>query len=513
MLSLLDKVGRLFGRKIANGDKARRVGHSRKPALEVLEDRTAPAITPVPAPLPFADLVTIDFERLGDSEIIGDQYADQGVRFRGELSTFENPSTTPAIFRGDVSDPVWPPLSGTVMIRGRTDNNTLFVAFESPVSHFGVHADELFFRRPQPVTLTAYDDTLNELGSVTGTSGGSGVFALPDYRFIGFTSDSPVWAVRVSAPAENLFAFDDLVFQSLPNLSISHLSRTTFIATDSISLRASIGSATAGVEVRWTVEGRDAAAGIGGFATDFVTITDATGTATFTFTASDNTTFVNDRRTRWTRGSYQANLAISFEVTASYLREGVERTTRLSDTNLGPLSQDETDILRQEYYDYNIPVPARDEVVPSLGAGFNRGNYSVQLAVDMRENYDAILAAYRGREVRVTIDGQEYVTRIPQDASLTVSSGYRNPQRNRAVGSQFPDSRHTRGRALDLVPSAVQVVVMVNGRPRRVTLSLHEALYPALHAAAATVGTAIAEQGATQVPVGDPREDHIHVQW
>jgi hypothetical protein len=54
---------------------------------------------------------------------------------------------------------------------------------------------------------------------------------------------------------------------------------------------------------------------------------------------------------------------------------------------------------------------------------------------------------------------------------------------------------------------------MVNGRPRRVALSLHDVLYPALLTAAQTVGTAFAEQSATPVPIGDTRENHIHVQW
>lgn len=293
-------------------------------------------------------------------------------------------------------------------------------------------------------------------------------------------------------------------------VEINYLSRKTFITTDEITLRA---SAPAGTQIKWTVEGRGAAAGITGFPTNVVTTADQNGVATFRFTPSNNQALVNDRRTRWTRGSTTANPAISFEVTAKATIAGVESMVRLSNTTLGPLTQDETDRLRQEYLDYNIPVPTRDEVVRSLGAGFNQGNYGVQLSVGLPNRYNAILAAYRGSRVTATINGQQYTTTIPNNAVLSISSGYRNPQRNKAIGSMFPDSKHTRGRALDLVPGAVQVQITVNGQRRTVTLNLHKTLYPALQVAAATQGSAIAEQGATQVPVGDTRENHIHVQW
>ena len=45
------------------------------------------------------------------------------------------------------------------------------------------------------------------------------------------------------------------------------------------------------------------------------------------------------------------------------------------------------------------------------------------------------------------------------DAQLVVSSGYRSPQSNKAIGSVHPESLHTRGRALDLEPMPVTVIV------------------------------------------------------
>lgn len=306
-------------------------------------------------------------------------------------------------------------------------------------------------------------------------------------------------------------------------LNLTQLDRATFVTTDRVSLQASVGAPVSGVAVTWTVEGRDAANGITGFPVDEARATNGEGTSTFSFVPSDNSTLVIDRRTRWTTGSRAANPPIKFEVKAKIALEGEEFEVLLSEeSGQGLLSQDETDRLRQEYYDYNIPVPGRGEVVASLGARYNQGNYGTQLSVDLPGYYNRAVAAYSGSQVMISVlvNGQTFTNvpaAIPVNAPVTISSGYRNPQRNKAVGSLFPDSRHTRGRALDLVPNVVQVQVqvVVNGQPvtQRVPLSLHQTLYPALYAAAATVGTAIAEQGSTPVAVGDPRENHIHVQW
>lgn len=313
------------------------------------------------------------------------------------------------------------------------------------------------------------------------------------------------------------FATTDLTGAAL-KLSITQLNSRTFVTPDTIMLQANVGAPVSAVAVQWTVEGRDAANGITGFPMNEAHPSDGSGNSTFSF-SSANPTLVNDRRRNWTRGSRAANPAISFEVTAKVILDGEEFPVRLSETTLGPLSQDETDRLRQEYYDYNIPVPGRGDVVASLGAGYNEGNYGVQLSVDLPGHYNGAVAAYRGRNVMidVTIGGRTFTNipaTIPATAPVSISSGYRNPQRNRAVGSLFPDSRHTRGRALDIVPSVVPTrVTLPDGRMVRVNLSLHGTLYPALHDAANTVGTAICEHSSTPVPCGNTTENHVHVQW
>lgn len=295
--------------------------------------------------------------------------------------------------------------------------------------------------------------------------------------------------------------------------AITSLSQHSFVASDSITLAASIGVPKAGVQVLWTVVGKGAAANIDGFPRNVVTTTDAKGQASFSFTPSDNPTFVSNRHKVWTKGSKTANPGISFNVTAATTLDGTKYSSSLSDTNVGPLTQDEIDRAREEYFDYGIPVPSRRAFVASLGPGYNTGNYNVQLNVNMKKHYDAVLAAYRGEMITVTISGKKYRVAIPKTAKIAINSGYRDPQHNKAVGSKHPDSKHTRGRALDLSPTSVRVTIRVNGRPRQVNLPLDQVLYPALYKAASTQGYSQAEIKGKKVPPGTLHEDHIHVQW
>jgi hypothetical protein len=144
-----------------------------------------------------------------------------------------------------------------------------------------------------------------------------------------------------------------------------------------------------------------------------------------------------------------------------------------------------------------------------MPAALNTGNYSLIIAGDLSDNYDNVLASYRGRTVMV---GGTPVA-IPDTAGLAISSAYRNPQRNRAIPSNFACSRHVMGRALDVAP-IVPVTVMVGGTS--VDLDLHSILYPALRDAGADAvagGSSICEDGGVQVTCGDATEDHVHVQW
>jgi hypothetical protein len=446
--------------------------------------------------------VTINFDNLPVGTVVTNQYP--GVTFSSGAG-YGNIVTSFAEYGGSE-----PNTLGAFYPAGGAFNDNTYLDFSTPVNNlrFLALADNAVGTIAQ---VNVYEN--GKYASTVPIVGDDNAYTPCVVDLTSFHSVTRIEIVGDTDPAG--LVYDDFQFDAKP-IDITSLSTKTFVTTDEIQLQATVAGAPAGTKVLWTVQGQDAAAGVTGFPTNFVTTTDAAGVATFRFVPADNQALVNNRRTQWTKGSLQANTAITFQVTAKATLNGTTYETKLSDTNLGPLSQDETDRLRQEYEDYGIPVPARSEVVPSVPGGFNTGNYGVQLSVGLDTHFNAILGAYRGRRVTVVIDGQPYNTTIPTTANLGISSAYRNPQRNHhpTVGSVHPDSRHTRGRALDLVPTEpVRVTVVVNRRPRVVTLPLHEVVYPALQAAAATQGTAIAEHSAIPVPVGDPSENHIHVQW
>lgn len=292
----------------------------------------------------------------------------------------------------------------------------------------------------------------------------------------------------------------------------------TFISTDPITLKASVGAARAGIPVDWTIRSLNGASPA---LLDTETIsTGSDGISTLTLTPSETDGFVSFRKANFTTGSHTPNPPLAFDVTVQ--AQGQQAT--LSQSGLGTLMQDDTDILRQEYVDYGTIyqgasfTPQRSDVVSSLGKGYNGGNYGVQLSKGLDATFQAIQQAYQGSTI--TFDG--VTATLPATAAVSINSGFRNPQRNKIVGSQYPKtSIHMFGGALDLKP--VPTWVLIDGK--RQWPDIHKVLYPALQQAAATQGRAFAENGATPVPLGSngsltnssgkpvPVEDHIHVQW
>lgn len=420
---------------------------------------------------------------------------------------------------------VWAPLGNLLQVRALSEVDYYGIDFYYQYGIRHIPSSEAFLVCNETgVAVTIGDEIITYNGVKYGQ--------LDSVKIGGFTYyyTNSLWNYfgRVASGSHNLSGRVTVSAQNLtsqPSISIVNLSPRTFIATDTITLKAKLSNGAAGIPVKWTVEGRGAASDITtGFPTQEVHTTDGSGVSTFSFTPSGNPAFVNNRCTEWVRGSKQANTPISFAITAqAVMPDGTVRNTSLAASGLGPLAQDDTDRLRQEYYDYDIEVPGRSEVVASLGAAVNgadygQGPYGVQLSVDLPGHRDSVLAAYRGRQVmvNVTFNGQliSVPVTIPANAPVSVSSGYRNPQYNKASKSKYTKSKHIRGRALDLVPRAISVIAQLpNGQTQKVMLSLHGTLYPALLAAAKTVGTAITEQGAIWVPVGDTRENHVHVQW
>ncbi len=108
---------------------------------------------------------------------------------------------------------------------------------------------------------------------------------------------------------------------------------------------------------------------------------------------------------------------------------------------LPSIVQDIKDIIRQEYVDYKTDLqPARNLIVAPSQPLFNGGNYP-QFVVDngMSEIFAAVSQKFN--ELLGTETTYE----------LVVESGYRNPQRNKDVGSIYVNSFHVKGQALDIL--------------------------------------------------------------
>jgi|HubBroStandDraft_4_1064222.scaffolds.fasta_scaffold166684_2 hypothetical protein len=103
------------------------------------------------APPAHADSVTIDFENLSDSTIVGSNYASQGVIFTGAVVLSAGISLNDADF---------PPHSGTNVAVDALGPMTL--TFTTPISSFSG-----FFTYLEPVTITAFGAADQVLGSAT----------------------------------------------------------------------------------------------------------------------------------------------------------------------------------------------------------------------------------------------------------------------------------------------------------------------------------------------------------
>lgn len=107
-----------------------------------------------------------------------------------------------------------------------------------------------------------------------------------------------------------------------------------------------------------------------------------------------------------------------------------------------------------------------------------------------QEIWDAVLTEYNSSCLRNNINSN----------GLQVNSAYRNPQRNRAVGSVLINSNHTIGHAMD-------VSIMGQRTTQKWRLLRSAAL------ATNGVTTAICEIGPRQVRCDDPNVSHIHIAW
>jgi hypothetical protein len=247
-------------------------------------------------------------------------------------------------------------------------------------------------------------------------------------------------------------------------------------------------AAAAGTGVNWTVKSASANSGQGNPHT-------AANKETFSFKPNPTN--------RPTSGSRTPNAAIKYQVEAEL--NGGKATY--------DLEQDETDIIRQEYIDYGTAYrPARSDVVAPSNAAYNVGNYTLIVDNGLDTAWSGTSAEFASLTQQAAPaptappggvgapggapGGTAPAPAVPVPA-LSISSGYRNPQRNKAAGSLTINSRHTQGRALDLVVA-----------------NPNATLWARLRTAGSNAGySSICEDGPTVRPCNHATVDHVHIDW
>jgi hypothetical protein len=242
----------------------------------------------------------------------------------------------------------------------------------------------------------------------------------------------------------------------------------TFVSTEQLSFTAKVlnspGSSPPAKLFNWTVHSASANSGNGNPHT-------ALNQSRFAFTPNPTA--------RPTTGSRRPNEPIKYRVDA-------EAGGRVGSFYL---EQDETDIIRQEYIDLGpVQPPQRSDIMAPTIPGYNTGNYG--LIVD------------GGMDNALTKTETQFqaLTPAPQapTPALNVSSGFRNPRRNVAAGSNFPvGSHHVWGTALDLTVAGANATLWARLR----------------QAGANARNTSICEHGPTQIPCNAANVDHVHIQW
>ncbi|WP_163990199.1 hypothetical protein [Pyxidicoccus caerfyrddinensis] len=266
-------------------------------------------------------------------------------------------------------------------------------------------------------------------------------------------------------------------------------------------------------------------------------------------------------------GSRDPNPPLEYEVSASLVVDGVTLEAKLPATTF--IRQEEADILRQEYVDYGTKFqPTLTSVSTPGRTTLNRGNYSIiveekpgeleKLLRDVEAEVNRLLnddvqvvpvgtraaspsstvvspgqavlmlgalgdtepkgddvcvgARVNGGCAGVIRAGPNGIADTPANNRATrvslesiITSAFRNPQRNKFIGSGSIDSRHTRGLALDLDPR----MLSIPGKDGRQLMCVVEL------AGIRVAGepNSFTENGPiTFLDCNDPAADHVHVQ-
>ena len=328
--------------------------------------------------------------------------------------------------------------------------------------------------------------------------------------------------------------------------------QTSFVTQEEMVARARVLGGTPGLEaqIRWAVKPVGA----------------HTGPSTPTETTGPELAFRGSSALPRT-GSREPNPPLEYEVAATLDVEGRTLEAKLPPTTF--IRQEEADILRQEYLDYGTqfqPAPA-NVLVPETTT-LNRGNYSL-IVEEKPGELDKLLRDVEAEVNRLLNDDVQAVavgTLAPSPTSVVVSPGpsvlmlgplgdtepqgddvcagarvnggcagpiragpnrvadtrannrgtrvslpaivtsaFRNPQRNKFIGSGTINSRHTRGLALDLDPRSLSIP----GKDARQLMCVVEL------AGIRVAGepNSFSENGpVTFLDCNDPAADHVHIQ-
>ncbi|HWC15395.1 MAG TPA: PEP-CTERM sorting domain-containing protein [Terriglobales bacterium] len=151
-----------------------------------------------------ADSVTINFDNLGDSQVVGSAYASNGVIFSGALVATAEVSLNESEF---------PPNSGSNVVID--DSGPITLTFTTPVSTFSG-----FFTYAAPVTLSGFGASNQLLVTAASAFGENFVSSgNPPNELITLASATGISSIVIAGdPAGQSFALDDVSFTPVPTV-------------------------------------------------------------------------------------------------------------------------------------------------------------------------------------------------------------------------------------------------------------------------------------------------------
>lgn len=191
-------------------------------------------------------------------------------------------------------------------------------------------------------------------------------------------------------------------------------------------------------------------------------------------------------------GSLSPSTALSYSMRAAVCSSQATHT----------ITQDQRDTIRQEYANHGITIPARADLTTVAGtAHFSASDISQSEYSLMVGNPGALGEAVRteyNQRLRTALANPNF-----PEQGIGMSSGYRNPERNEAIGSTQVASIHQYGRATDL--QILQSTVTASG------LTTAQ-VWQILADAGAAVATGFCEIGPTATACNVQGVTHVHVQ-